>query len=279
MKSRLILVFMIAVLLAGCREKLKINENGLDLTPVIEMDYTVTKTNFVKDERKIVSSPTVSREKINMKIYDNDDFRIRIDLLDKQATSYFKTEAQPGNDYPVAAYYEMMKGKYYLYDTKNNLMSENDMEELDFSGLITQLKEVSINTASIPAMITGGMLYFPLDFVDSKLPANNLRKENNDYGENYEIYTNTYTDELDGLQYTQETVVLKSNNTVQVVVSYNAANQLVSKTSFRYEGDGDNIQLKNTEDVFIDNKNDGTSAVFITLSEYDNFTIALNFDE
>ncbi len=269
--SILVLFFVLS-----CSEK-NVEESEPSRAPVMEMNYTVTKTNFTQHDGAEKGTPSVSKEKVKFRIFDNDDFTIRVDILDHEVSSFYKTEALPGNDYPIASYYEMMPGRYVLYDTKGKVMSENSMPELDFSSLMKQLKEATTNQASIPALITGGMIYFPLDFNDSKVPTTASQRTKNNYGDAYQIYINTYNNEFDGLPYTQEAIVLKSNNTIEALRLYDAKNKIITSTSFRYEGEGKDVRLKNTQDVAVEKNRDGSTTLLVTLADYEDFRINLNF--
>ena len=57
---------------------------------------------------------------------------MHVDLLDQADEAFYQSELVPGNDYPEAAYFEMTPGHYRVYDAGGELITENEMPELDF---------------------------------------------------------------------------------------------------------------------------------------------------
>lgn len=269
-----LMISCLVVLMASCRDENLETAEEKSSTAIMHMQYTVTKTTFVRDGSD-TPSPSVTKEKIDMEVYEGDEFQIRVDILDDEAISFHKSESVPGNDYPIASYYLMEKGKYRMYDTKGNIMHENDMPELDFTGLTENLRNYKGNIASLPSTITGGMLFLPMTGGGDDLSPNS-RTEKSKYGNDYEVFEQSYQDEFDGKMYRQEAIVSKKDQTLQVMHLFDHTGKLISKTVYRYEGSGDNITLKNTQDTFVDYDGEGNELVFNTLSEYDNFSINLN---
>jgi len=268
-------IFLLSTLVFfGCKEE-GLDGSLLNESPVVDMQYTITKTTFVSGTGSEITSPNMSKEKINMQIFKDADFKIRVDILDDEVNSFYKSEAIAGNDYPIAAYYIMEPGKYVMYDTKGKVMHENDMPELDFTEFVEQLGQAGSNLASLPARITGGMLYFSPNLKNDE-PDPKTRAERAEFGDDFEVYSETYVDEMDGNTYTQKMIVSKIDRSIHTVGLYDESNQMISKTSYRYEGQGENLKLKNTQDTFLETNEDGSQSVYQTISEYDDFAINLN---
>ena len=259
----------LVIVLHSCRDENLDTVEEKQSAALMQMQYTLTKTTFVNTgngER----SPSVTKEKINLELYDGDEFRMRVDILNDETTAFSVSEAKPANDVPVASHYIMEKGHYVMYDTRGNVMLENEMPELNFDGLAAKLKNSKINTANLPAMLASGSLF--LNF-DDQSPIDPVSRKAS--GE-YETYEQSYTDELDGKWYRQQTIVSKKDQSLQAVHLYDESGKLLSKTTYRYESNGEHLTLKSTHDTYLDVDGAGNEILFNTISDYDNFSLNVN---
>lgn len=254
----------------------ELSEQDDSRVPLLAMNYTVTQTNLVSNGAT-EEAPTINKEKVHLRIYDETHFEMRVDIRDSDVRSFHKSELVPGNDYPTASYYLMHPGGYTLYDTQSKIIHQNDMPDMDFSEVVEYLKLIG-STTNISGRFTGGILLSTLGFAPKNTDVQ-FRKEDHEYGEDYDLLIETYTDELDGKQYTQETLVLKEDQTMQMVSLFDSQGNTVASTAFRYKDVDGELMLANTHETFFRTGTDGIYRMYTTLSEYENFTIDVNFNK
>lgn len=263
---------LLTAMLYSCTDTVvELNNQSASNDAIMQMEYTVTKTTFVDAGNGTPITPSVSKEEVSLKVYEGDDFLMRVDIRDNELDSYHQTELIATGEDPEPSHYIMTPGHFSVYDLDGSILTEQSMPELQFDGLTEQLKK-SAHTANLHTIATGGMVIF--DLINKQVPNQNLRVANDEY----ELYEETYTDELDGKQYTQKVYVDRENNTINAMALYDASMQLISSERYRYEGEGENLRLKNTQSVLLDEDPNGALVKVVTLAEYENFSIHVNFE-
>ncbi|HEY8933938.1 MAG TPA: hypothetical protein VIM65_01910, partial [Cyclobacteriaceae bacterium] len=252
------------------------------------MHYTQKKTSFqnwggakagaqAEINRTV---PIVSKEKIELKIFQNGKTELFIENL-PTTKSLFSTEAVAAkNNEPQPQFYQIKNGTYSVYDANRTLIFEEPMPELSFGDVLERVKKNKSLGYTLPAMVAGGTVLYPVaNGIANPTGTTNRSAEDplhNSYDDDpaYEVIRTPFS-EKDQV-YTQELIRKKSNNTMVWVSAYNADYQLISRSSFRYGGTEQAPTLLSTQYELTETTEDGTLVHHTEITEYENFEIDLN---
>lgn len=272
-----LLILTSIMVINGCnKEKLQIS--GEDGTELVAVTYEVTRKSFVETGGDQSILPAVSKERVSLRIFNERDFFMRVDILDDQIEDFSSSENLPANDYPISSYMEITPASSKVFNKQGELIFENKEMNFDFSGLVKSLR-LTPSPAYLRNFLVGGF-YFPQEN-DDQNSFEDFRKSQSSTNpyyalDEFEVYLSSHNDNS-GAPIIQETVVRESTNLIELIVAYDSHKNLIGKTSFRYEVENGNTYLKNTHDFLIESLPSGENIVRVTLSQFDSFNINLNF--
>mgnify|MGYP000574957741 CR=1 FL=1 len=224
----------------------------------------------------MTSSPAISKEIVDLKIYSDKDFKITVHVNETKDDQFYQSELVPGNDYSEAQYFEFTPGKYKAVDQHGEVMLEQDIDNFDLAKIIDVIK-ASPDLRTVQNLVGGGMLLQAEFFTQNQEPTGRIASPDNPYMQdpNYKVYRNYLTSDHGALMI-QDAVILLENNTLELMALFDSDYNLISKTSFRYEGEGEELTLKNTQEVSVDYTEEGEQITYLHLAEYDDFQMTLN---
>lgn len=285
--KKITLLFCCATILWQCKNKLEEPETELRSDVAVEMSFIKTETSFRDGNENLADGlidtrtiPVVNKEKINLKILHNGASELYIEDLEHDENLIISNEVII-NDVPEPKYYKILNGIYSVYDKAHQLIFSQHLPTVDYT---KALEQIIRNRSTAQNLLGGGVLLFDLKAAANENNTNDnpaLKVEgdplHNQFDDNpdYDVIRETKLNELDGLFYTQETIVNNNNNTLVWISLYDHEYSMVSRTSFGYQETQNGPQLVHTQDIVYEETKDGFLK-HITLTEYEDFTVSLN---
>jgi len=241
----------------------------------VNLAYTVKRTSIVSSDLAGSTSPVISKEQVHLIIKEAKDYLLAVKVYDSELDNYHSSEAPEAGKSYRPGHLKFTPEILSIYDHERNLILEQSYESPDFSDYLTALrfhlgkgKGLSLNSIYL------------LPNVSRPGAGNGFRKNttSNPYNDlpGYSVFSEAYGDPLDHRTYLQEIVVLDETGQVELVALYDDAQQLISKTSFRYESSPTGLELKNTHTTALEKGHDGSEVTVVTLEEFSEFSLNLN---